>query len=169
MFWSPVSVVRRAAELLSRGPATRILDVGSGVGKFCTIAALTTPGIFIGVERCGDLVDVARETARRARAPKARFIHASVEDVEWSKFDGLYFFNPFGELGRLGLTPLYAEARDPAEYWRIVAFTEENLCRAKQGARVVTYHGFGGDMPSCFRLLIKEPVGTDYLECWEKG
>src|SRR4051812_11881562 len=32
--WTPLAVARRAAELLVRDPESRILDVGSGVGKF---------------------------------------------------------------------------------------------------------------------------------------
>jgi hypothetical protein len=166
--WTPVSIARRAAAMLSRGPETRVLDVGSGVGKFCTVAALTTPGIFIGVERCGELVDVARATARRAHAPKARFVHARGEDIDWTNFDGFYFFNPYAGLWQSGPSPRYAETLDPAEYWRVVSFTEESLRRARRGARAVTYHGFGGEMPSCFRLIRKDPVGSDYLECWEK-
>ena len=96
--WSPISVVRRAATLLSKSSRTRILDVGSGVGKFCTVAALTTPGMFCGVERRGEMVDIARATAVRAKVSSTRFIHARVEDVDWMNFDGFYFFNPFAEV-----------------------------------------------------------------------
>ena len=168
-YWSPIAIVRRAAALLSRGPSSRILDVGSGVGKFCAVAALTTPGVFIGVERHGELVDVARETAHRARVAKARFIHARVEDIDWTNFDGVYMFNPFAELGLRGPRTADAVAAARTEYRQVISFTEESLQRARIGARVVTYHGFGGDIPSCFRLLLKEPHGTDFLECWEKG
>jgi predicted RNA methylase len=161
--------VRRAAALLSRGSASRILDVGSGVGKFCTVAALTTPGAFIGIERQGELVDVARETAHRARAAKARFIHARIEDIDWTNFDGFYLFNPFAELGWKRVRAAQGADADRAEYDRAVSFTEESLFRARSGARVVTYHGFGGEMPSSFRLLVREPYGTDFLECWQKA
>jgi SAM-dependent methyltransferase len=155
--------------LLSRGAASRILDVGSGVGKFCTVAALTTPGVFIGVERAGDLVDVARDTAQRARTQKARFVHARVEDINWKNFDGFYLFNPYAELGWRGLATAHRIAADRDEYRRVISFTEESLHRARPGARVVTYHGFGGEIPGSFRLILIEPHGTDFLECWEKA
>jgi hypothetical protein len=48
--WTPVRIARRAAELLTLSGAKRILDVGSGVGKFCIVGALTTEAQFVGIE-----------------------------------------------------------------------------------------------------------------------
>lgn len=166
--FTPVSVARRAAALLSRGPSSRILDVGSGVGKFCVIAALTTAGTFVGIERWGEMVDVARATARRAHASKATFIHARVEDYGWRNFDGVYLFNPFAEFERPDVRTRGLVLADPGEYERLVSFTQETLDRARPGTRVVTYHGFGGAMPRSFRLVLREKLETDFLECWER-
>jgi hypothetical protein len=166
--WSPISVARRAAALLSRGSNTRILDVGSGVGKFCAVASLSSPGIFCGVERWGDLVDVARATARRAQLSSTRFIHARVEDVDWMNFDGFYFYNPFAELRFTERGDADDESCESTEYERLVTFTQEALARARPGTRVVTYHGFGGKMPRSYRLVIKEPMATDFFEFWVK-
>jgi SAM-dependent methyltransferase len=166
--WSPISVVRRAAALLSRGSKTRILDVGSGVGKFCTVAALTTAGTFCGIERWGEMVDMARLTACRARVSTTRFIHARVEDVDWMNFDGFYLFNPFAELRWPDLGAPEAEAGESPDYDRLIKFTQETLDRARSGTRVVTYHGFGGTMPRSYRSVFKEVMGTDFLELWVK-
>ncbi len=166
--WSPVSVARRAAILLSTGPATRILDVGAGVGKFCMVAALTAPGIFVGVERIGEMVAVARATAQRALASTVRFLHGRIEDVDWTTFDGFYLFNPFVEWWCSDARSIDPTATAAAECRKLVSLTEQRLALARRGTRVVTYHGFGGEMPSCFRLKVKEPRGTDFLECWER-
>ena len=48
MHWTPVHVARRAAQLLVTGPKTRVLDVGSGPGKFCLVGAMATLGHFTG-------------------------------------------------------------------------------------------------------------------------
>jgi SAM-dependent methyltransferase len=166
--WSPVAVARRAAQLLSRGPGSRILDLGSGVGKFCVVAALTAPGVFIGVERRVDLVDLARKSAQQARAWNARFILATVDDVDWYRFDGFYLYNPFAEVGWPSPLSGTSQAAN-MEYRRLVTLTEERLLLAPRGSRVVTYHGFGGVIPRCFRLIVQEPSGTDFIEFWEKS
>jgi SAM-dependent methyltransferase len=123
--WTPITVTRRAAGLLSRGSSSRILDVGSGVGKFCMIAALTTPGVFVGVERCGEMVDVASEVARRARVATARFIHARAEDIDWSNFDGFYFFNPYADLQCSRDMCFQPGGANALDYRRSVAFTKQ--------------------------------------------
>src|SRR3954471_8285376 len=63
--WTPVQVAARAATLLTQAGATRILDVGSGAGKFCIAGALSTDAHFTGVERRGRLVETARRAATR--------------------------------------------------------------------------------------------------------
>jgi SAM-dependent methyltransferase len=167
--WSPVSVARRAAELLSKGSASRILDVGAGVGKFCVVAALTAPGVFVGVERFGTMVRVARTIAQRALVSRARFVHGHIEDIDWTSFDGFYLFNPFVERWCSPFQTIGPTASAGDECRQLVSFTEQRLALTRSGARVVTYHGFGGEMPSCFRLTLKEPIGTDFLECWERA
>src|SRR5262245_2791350 len=61
--WTPVAVAARAARILTFAGATRILDVGSGVGKFCIVGALCTAARFVGVERRHRLVSIARRAA----------------------------------------------------------------------------------------------------------
>src|SRR4030095_5525386 len=51
MYWTPVHVARRAAQLLVTGADSQVLDVGSGPGKFCLVGALATLGHFTGVEQ----------------------------------------------------------------------------------------------------------------------
>ena len=52
-----------------------VLDVGSGVGKFCAIGALSTHGLFTGIEGCGGSVSLSwrRLSQRRRRScPQSR-------------------------------------------------------------------------------------------------
>jgi len=62
-FWTPVSVAARAARLLVRDASTRVLDIGSGAGKFCIVGAAVTGASFTGIEHRGHLVEVARVAA----------------------------------------------------------------------------------------------------------
>src|SRR5436190_1584249 len=64
--WTPVEVAVRAAQLLTEGVAEPvILDVGAGIGKFCTIAAATVEGIVRGVEHRKHFVEISRRAAAK--------------------------------------------------------------------------------------------------------
>jgi SAM-dependent methyltransferase len=166
--WTPVAVARRAAELLAPN-CERILDIGSGVGKLCLVGALTSGGTFYGIEQQQRCIDVARAAATRAGATRAHFLHGNMTDLNWGGFDGYYLYNPFVEnlWGRSGTTDDQVE-RDPALFHSYVKFVTGRLRDAPLGCRVVTYHGFGGDMPSSFEQWAEEQHGTDVLELWVK-
>src|SRR5512140_1139982 len=94
LHWTPVGVAVRAATLLSPAPAMRILDVGAGVGKVCTVGALSAPSVWCGVEQDEDLVRAARRLAYIMGAgDNTLFVHGDVFSVAWENFDSLYFYN----------------------------------------------------------------------------
>jgi predicted RNA methylase len=166
--WSPVEVAIRAAELLASHDRTRILDVGSGCGKFCLVASLSCPGQYVGVEQRLQLVEVARKAGAELNAKNAAFIQDNMTDLDWSFFDGFYFFNPFYEHKvkeiRIDTTLSYSQDK----FVRYVETVRSKLKSARLGTKVVTYHGFGGDMPPGYQCLQKEPIATSYIELWVK-
>lgn len=168
--WTPLVVARRAAALLVDGGNPRILDVGSGVGKFCIAGALTTEAWFVGVEQRGALVEAAREAASRCGAQRASFIHGNAFDVDFAEFDALYFFNPFLELIDPPPFPIdHLVPRSPTLHGELVAATYQRLRQARPGTRVVTYGGFGGDMPGGFTCELEERCYRDLLALWIKS
>jgi hypothetical protein len=168
--WTPVAVAARAARLLTKAGATRILDVGSGVGKFCIVGALSTAAEFVGVERREGLVRVANQAAVRMGASRATFIRSNVDSFSFEGFDGAYFYNPFYEqISKYVVLIDHDFERSPRAYRYFVRAIEETL-RARPGPfAVVTYHGFGGQMPPEYQLMGDEPAGNDRLELWIKG
>src|SRR4051812_20257231 len=59
--WTPLAIARKAAGFLAE-PGTRVLDIGSGIGKFCLAAAHHFPETFFyGVEQRHELVYHAEE------------------------------------------------------------------------------------------------------------
>jgi hypothetical protein len=167
--FTPIDVARRAAELLAGDSTTKVLDIGSGAGKFCLVGSLTTQATFIGVEQRRCLVDVAEHTAKLCHTTRARFIHGNMMDLDWTEFDGFYLFNPFYEHVANFLTPMHDPIElSPQLYKRYIVATCVKLFTARIGARVVTYHGFGGPMPPGYRQILREPAGSEYLELWEK-
>jgi SAM-dependent methyltransferase len=168
-FWTPVSVARRAAQLLVQEGSTRVLDVGSGVGKFCIVGAASTNATFVGVEHRAHFVDVAREAACRTGVASAHFVHGTLDAVSASDFDGFYFFNPFEENlwdsdGQLDQTVPLSRERYDADVERALRM----LIEARVGARVVTYHGFGNAMPGGYLLARRELHRSGFLNLWVK-
>lgn len=167
-FWTPVDVALRAAGLLAPTPETRVLDVGSGVGKLCVCGALATRATFVGVEQRPHLVDIATRHADRLGA-SARFTAARLDEVAWDEFDAFYLFNPFAEntfpsVECLdGTVELSLERRK-----RDVHAVERRLAELRPGVHVVTYHGFGGSFPKSYRRELVERARGDYLEVWRK-
>jgi SAM-dependent methyltransferase len=164
--WTPLVVVRRAAALLADGGNLRILDVGSGVGKFCIAGALTTEAWFVGVEQRAYLVEAARESASRSGAERASFIHSNVLDVDFAEFDAFYFFNPFLELIDPPAFPIdRLVPRSPSLHGELVATTCQRLRQARPGTRVVTYGGFGGEMPKASPVSWRRGATATCLRC----
>ena len=167
--WTPAETAQRAAQLLTEHGATRVLDVGSGVGKFCIIGALTTGASFTGVEQRPHLVAAGRELVRRHAIPRVRFIHGKMEDLDWAEYDGLYFFNPFHEhLTRPSQAvdqSIELSQQLHAFYTRVVY---DKLERLAPGVPVATYHGIGAPLPDDFELMCREPSGSLVLDLWVK-
>lgn len=153
--WTPLVAAVRAAAMLVDRPGVRVLDVGCGAGKFCVIGSLTTKGQFTGIDTDEELVDIARELASAAKLPRLTFRYGDALTLDWTKFDALYFFNPFAN-----------SAGDEAEFMATIGRVSAKLAAMPSGTRVVTYHGYGGQMPPCYREEAAEVVGPGVLQLW---
>jgi predicted RNA methylase len=164
--WTPVAVALRAAALLAPEPGLRVLDVGAGAGKLCCVGALACGGAWHGVEVDPSLVAAATVLARRLELQHAtKFAPGDLHELDWDRFDSLYFYNPFesvlfgaGPADRAGWT-VFADR---------VARAEARLAALVAGTRVVTFHGFGGEMPASFALAFSETIGEGQLALWVK-
>jgi hypothetical protein len=165
--WTPVEIAARAVALLCTDRDTRVLDVGSGIGKLCTIGALSEMGTWTGVEQHESFVVHAERIARRLGADaRTKFIHGDAFAVDWCDYDALYFYNPFERL--FGTSSLHGMDIDGAIQ---AVRARERLSRLRRGTRVVTLHGFGAAIPSSYRLMYHEQVpsyGID-LVLWVQG
>jgi SAM-dependent methyltransferase len=169
-FWTPLSIAARASRLFSHQGARRILDLGSGAGKFCLAAAVARPDLdLIGVEQRPHLVETASLAAFRLGLDNVRFHAGDATLAPLDGIDGLYLYNPFGEnrcppSERLDFTVELSEGR----YDRDVARVASLLAAARPGLVMITYHGFGGPIPATWELVRAEPTRSDWLRVWIK-
>ncbi len=166
--WSSLEVILAAVEQFTQAGAQRVLDVGAGAGKFCAVASLVTGRRVYGVERRPALVREARELARRLGAD-VEIDEGTLETVRPRRFDGFYFFNPFGEYVAAEEDRYDADfPRSFAGYVRDARLVERWLLDAAVGTAMVTYNGLGGRIPSCFEVQHAERVRKDVLRLWVK-
>lgn len=166
--WTPVEVAVCAVDMLVTSRGTRVLDVGCGPGKFCLIGAATREVIFTGVDLRNHLLKEGRHIARKASLSNIEFIHGNMMDLDWSNYDAFYLYNPF--LENLCRPAMIDEAVSlkPEYFYRYVEAVQEKLMDLPMGTRVVTYHGFGGEMPYGYRMAANKEIGSDFLQCWIK-
>ncbi len=89
-----------AAEIFDDLGVSRVLDVGSGPGKFCVVAGARAPRIsFVGIEHRPHLVAAAQSLAAAVGARNVTFIHGDATSLPAADFDGFYVFNSFAENG----------------------------------------------------------------------
>lgn len=166
--WSPVRVAALAARFLAASPRDgTIVDVGSGVGKFCIVAATVTTRRVRGVEHRARYVDVAR-AAGAAFGVDVAWEVGTVEDVRVGDVAGLYLYNPFFENTCPPEDHLDASVELSDErYARDVLHAERLLHEARPGTRLAIYCGFGGAVPEAWERLTRD-VGAGVLELYEK-
>jgi SAM-dependent methyltransferase len=166
--WTPVRVAVCAAEMLVTRPGTKVLDIGCGSGKFCLIGAATRSVSFAGIDQRLHLLAEGQAIASRANLSNVEFIHGNMMDLDWSGYNAFYLYNPF--LENL-CTPAVIDETVPLkpEYFHLyVEAVQQKLMFLPVGTRVVTYHGFGGEMPYGYRMVANKEIGSDFLQCWIK-
>jgi hypothetical protein len=148
-FWTPLEVAARAARWLTELHVRSVVDIGSGVGKFCIAAALGSECSFTGIEQRPRLVNTARSLARLFNLEeRVEFVPGIFGELATPPADCYYLFNPFGENlfdpdERLADDANLSQAR----YLHDIAAVEGLLASAPVGTYVMTYNGFGGIIP----------------------
>jgi hypothetical protein len=95
--WTPLAIARKAAEFLAE-PGSKVLDIGSGIGKFCLTGAFFNPeATFFGVEQRHELHHYAKVAKNYTQLENVGFIHANITQINFKEFDHFYFYNAFYE------------------------------------------------------------------------
>ncbi len=164
--WTPIAIALRATAFLVRTPNTRVLDIGSGPGKFCLIGGLTTQAHFTGIEQRRSLCGIARKRIEQAQLSNALVVEGDVANLDFSRFDAFYLFNPFGV--HVGEAPAIDDSVPVSVrlYQRCLDHVAYQLSRAPEGTRVVTYWGACDEIPAGYRCV--DESDDQPLRLWEK-
>jgi SAM-dependent methyltransferase len=154
-FWTPLEVAMRVAAWLDDFGVRTVVDIGSGVGKFCVAAALSGNCHFVGFEQRPRLVRTARHLARLFRVEdRVHFLRGTFGEDALPTADAYYVYNSFGE-NLFGPTDHLDEDVEFGQdrYFREIGALEAFLGDAPVGTFVVTYNGFGGRLPGNYAEL----------------
>lgn len=164
--WTSVAVAKQAAEFLVDKPGVRVLDIGSGSGKFCMVGAAFTKGHFTGIEQRYSLVELSKKLSRCYRIANVDFIHTNITSVKLSDYDAFYFYNSFHENIDLS-AKIDNTVNVSVELYNLYhRYVYEQLCLAPKGTRLVTYWSSLKEVPSNYELQLSFYDGL--LNFWKK-
>lgn len=151
--WTSLEIAKIAGDFLAQ-PGSTVLDIGSGVGKFCLLAGHHHPDtLFYGVEQRLDLVHLAEKAQQEIALPNVQFIHANITQINFKEFDHFYYYNSFYEnidqLNRIDDT--IETSIDLYLYY--IQYLYVVLQEKPIGTRLVTYQSLEHEIPPGYRVM----------------
>jgi SAM-dependent methyltransferase len=150
--WTPLAVAHIAAGFLAK-PGARVLDIGSGIGKFCLAAGFYFPETyFYGVEQRQELIYLAEEAKQCTQLFNVNFIYANITQVNFKEFDHFYFYNSFYE--NVDATNQIDDTIEISEglYTYYTQYLQSALDEKPPGTRLVTFHSLEQEIPPSYKL-----------------
>jgi len=151
--WTPLHTAREAAVFLSTAPGTKILDIGSGAGKFCLAAGYYHPGVsYYGIEQRKNLVKDAEAARALLALDNVSFMHGNFTQLKFRNYDHFYFYNSFYE------NIITSNRIDDSIEYSVELYNYYNRCLFRQleqtppGTRLATFHSLEDEVPSGFHL-----------------
>lgn len=163
--WTPLVVARKAANFLATEKYTRILDIGSGAGKFCLCAAHYHPNLFyVGIEQRNNLVQHANAAKEKLGLHNIAFKHGNFTQLDFRDYQHFYFYNAFFE--NLAVTDKIDDSIDYSGelYHYYTRYLYRQLTQRPAGTRVATYHSSGDEIPDDYHIVGSELDGL--LKFW---
>jgi len=159
--FSGAYAIKLASDFLTastRNPV--ILDIGSGTGKFCLLAALLhREAKFIGVEYRNSFVKVAKELSSQLQLQSVSFHCENILTHSFAPYSGFFMFNPFLEHRSLKAR-MNDFSDDPAEEGNYEAYVYESLSNCQPGIRLVTMYIADRQIPTNFKLQDQKMGGS---------
>lgn len=165
--WTPLNITEMAVEFLASEKNVKILDIGSGVGKFCLGGAYLKPGAhFFGVEQRSELVSHADFARKLLGLKNVQFLNCNLTLLDFRRYDHFYFFNSFYE-NLLDTQKIDDKVKCvPSLYNYYNQQLYKKLEGLKPGTRLATYHSLEDHIPPDYQLADSHFGGL--LKFWLK-
>lgn len=164
--WTPLQVAFKAANFLAEKNA-KILDIGSGAGKFCLAAAYAHPQVqFFGIEQRPSLVKLATETATFLKLKNVYFFQGNFNTFDFNEYNHFYFYNSFYE-NIVSDNKIDEEVLQNEQLFKQYNLQlHKILSKQPVGTRLATYHSTEKEIPASFMEIGVEEEGL--LKLWLK-
>jgi len=151
MHYTPIEVVKKAASFLCQEKKSTILDIGSGIGKFCIPAASIFPeNKFIGIELRPDLNEAANEVKEKLGLSNVTFLQGDIVKFPLRFYNHFYFFNAFYEF-RENAEKLDQQLEfTPGNYQKYHAYIFRSLEKMPIGTKLATFFTEDKWIPACY-------------------
>jgi SAM-dependent methyltransferase len=159
--WTPLIIAQKASGFLAAEDNARILDIGSGAGKFCLAAAFFKPNAhYYGIEQRKTLIAHAELARKILKFRNVSFIHGNFTGLDFRSYDHFYFYNSFYE--NLAFTDKidHSITQSVEMYNYYTRHLYQQLQPARAGTKLVTFNSLGSEVPPGFKLVKEE---TDIL------
>lgn len=164
--FTEVEVAIKAAELLVTNPGEKILDIGSGTGKFCFVAGAYTKGMFTGVDYRKQYIDLCNDLMDRYEFKNVNFIHSDIVEIDFKAYDHFYFFNSFEEHANVSSRMDNTKETSKEQFLMYSHFLKNQFDKLPFGTKIVTYYAYPNQIPASYQLKSIHFDGA--LKCWEK-
>lgn len=164
--WTPIQIIETVVEWCKENSSSSILDIGSGVGKFCMVGASISKLKFTGIEKRKSLYKQAVKIKDKLEVKNVSFFNDNILNIDFSDFDTFYYFNPFfeqiHELERIDKTTNY----QPHKFLIYQEYVFNELSKKEKGTKFISYCSQEFYPPDSYAMRNMKFDGL--LQMWEK-
>jgi SAM-dependent methyltransferase len=152
--WTPIRIATIVSDFLCYEKGLKILDIGSGVGKFCLIgSSLKSECDFYGVDFRKKFIDLSDNLKNTYRIKNVHFINKDILNFSLTDYNCIYFYNSFQE--RIDDTAVIDHQSELSFnlYRECAKYFFNQLMKMPIGTRLATYHTADFFVPGNYRLV----------------
>lgn len=168
--WSPIKVAQRISDWINPLTKSSFVDIGCGVGKLCLLLRILTDYKIYGIEQRPQMVDIANRIIESNQFDNISISEKNMLQLNWNLYDIYFLYNPFQEHianFRKGIID-HDLNFDAKFYTQYTCAVHRELMFADTGKILITYHGYGGSIPSSWKMMESAIIKNGLLAMWQK-